>query len=376
MDQKSSRFILIPVFVIGLALGALLMAKSNTIPAQYDADKEQFNWKEEVLATKLSVPWDLAEDANGRIYFTERTGKLKVLETNKEIKDIANIPVAIVSESGLTGVALHPDFMNNHYLYLYYTYRNQGELLNKVMRYTLINDVLTEDKTIVENLPGGQIHNGGRLRFGPDSKLYIATGDGAQPELAQSMDSLGGKMLRVNDDGSVPQDNPFPNSVIYSIGHRNPQGLAWHPLTEQLIENEHGETAHDELNYIRPGKNYAWGVVDQSGKNSDPRFIDPILESGNETWAPSGLAFHEGIWALRNTAFMAGLRSQTLFKIEVINGKVQKVDRMLVGKYGRLRAVHITKKGEILLTTSNTDGRNEKPHPDDDRIIKLTPEKK
>lgn len=374
MHKRESLWIIGGFFLIGLVLGALAMSKNPQGAKQYDADQETITWKEEVIAKNLTIPWDLAEDPDGRIIFTERTGAVKVLAKDGGIKTVAEIPVAVVSESGLTGIALHPEYQQNHYLYLYYTYRNQGELLNKVIRYTFVNDVLTEDKIIIENLAGGQIHNGGRLRFGPDKKLYILTGDGAQPDLAQDMNTLSGKVLRVNDDGTVPSDNPFANSPVYSIGHRNPQGLAWHALTEQLFVNEHGETAHDELNWIRPGKNYGWGAVDQSGANSDPRFIDPILESGRETWAPSGLTNYPNRWLLRNTMFMAGLRSQTLFKIEIINGKVQETERLFVNKYGRLRGLLVTKDGALLVTTSNRDGRNDKPSPDDDRIIKLTPE--
>src|SRR5262249_53912073 len=154
----------------------------------------------------LDIPWETAEEPRGRFLITERTGKLKALNPDGTMKTIAELPVAIVSESGLTGMALHPTYEANQYLYLYYTYREQGELFNEVIRYTLIDDQLKEDKVIVDKLAGGQIHNGGRLRFGPDKKLYIATGDGSRPELAQDMISLSGKILRVNDDGSVPAD--------------------------------------------------------------------------------------------------------------------------------------------------------------------------
>lgn len=376
-DLKGSQLITytIVIFAVGALLGGIAMSKTGFIPAQWDANTEKIDWKEETIATGLEIPWDLAEDPDGRILITERAGALKVLNTDGSIETIATIPVAIVSESGLTGIALHPDYATNHYIYMYYTYREAGELLNKVVRYTLQNDILTEDKVILDRLAGGQIHNGGRLRFGPDGKLYVLTGDGSQPELAQDPNNLAGKVLRMNDDGSVPSDNPFANSLVYSMGHRNPQGLTWHALTEQLFVNEHGETAHDELNLIKPGKNYAWGAKDQSGAHHDPQYVDPILESGNETWAPSGISSYPDRWSLRNTVFMAGLRSETLFKVEIINGKVTHVDRMLEHKYGRLRAVYVTKDGSILLSTSNKDGRNEHPSPDDDRIIKLTPSK-
>jgi glucose/arabinose dehydrogenase len=363
------------IFAIGILLGGIAMSKSNFTPLQWDANSEKITWQEEVIATNLAIPWDVAEEPEGRVLITERAGALKVMEKDGSIKTIAMIPVAVVSESGLTGIALHPNYAENSYLYLYYTYRDAGELMNKVVRYTLRGEVLTEDKTILDRLAGGQIHNGGRLRFGPDGKLYVLTGDGARPELAQDPNNLAGKVLRVNDDGTVPMDNPSVGSPVYSLGHRNPQGLTWHALTEQLFVNEHGETAHDELNLIQPGKNYAWGAKDQSGAQHDPKFVDPILESGRETWAPSGISSYPDRWSLRNTVFMASLRGETLFKVDIINGKVQKTERMLEHKYGRLRAVYVLRDGSILITTSNKDGRNMNPSVQDDRIIKLTPSK-
>jgi glucose/arabinose dehydrogenase len=364
---------LVVIFIFGLLLGAIAMRKRplNSI-AVFDADKEKITWNDEVIAKNLEIPWDIAEEPTGRLLVTERTGKLKALEDDGSIITIGQVEVALVSESGLTGIALHPNFDTNRFVYLYYTYRLGGELKNKVTRFTLVNNVLKEDKTILDGLTGGQIHNGGRLRFGPDKKLYVLTGDGARPALAQELNSLAGKVIRINDDGAVPTDNPFPNSPIYSLGHRNPQGLDWHTLTEELFVTEHGETAHDELNLIKPGKNYGWPKV-KTGFGADPDLVNPILESGNDTWAPSGLAFYgASIWGLRNSAFMAGLRSQSLRRLDISDGKVQKQEILIKGKYGRLRAVYITKSGEIIISTSNRDGRGQ-PTPDDDRLIKLTP---
>lgn len=373
--MKHSVVLAVVIFILGLALGGLAMSKRPASSLKiFDADKEKISWQEEVIATGLLVPWDLAELPDGRIIITERPGKVKVLDQNKHVTTLAEIPVAKVAESGLTGIALHPNFETNHLLYLYYTYRSGGELKNKVVRYVFENNALREDKTIVDNLAGGQIHNGGRLRFGPDSKLYVLTGDAARPTLAQDMGSESGKVLRMNDDGSVPSDNPFPNSRIYSLGHRNPQGLDWHTLTEELFETEHGETAHDELNRIERGKNYGWGLVG-SGTQTNPNYVNPVLESGQETWAPSGFAFYGAdIWGLRNTAFLAGLRSQQLLRLDIVDGKVKKSERLLQGKYGRLRAVTVLSGGSILVSTSNRDGRG-LPSPDDDRIIKLVPKR-
>lgn len=374
MSDRSQLFLTLAALIIGLVIGGVAMSKTpiNSF-ATPDADKEPVTWRDEVIATNLDIPWDLAQEpGTNRLIITERTGKIKVRETDGTIKIIGEAPVAIVSESGLTGVALHPNYESNHQLYLYYTYRANGELLNRVVRFTLTNDTLTEDKTILDNLPGGQIHNGGRLRFGPDKKLYIATGEGARPEIAQDMNSLGGKILRLNDDGSIPLDNPFLNSPIYTLGHRNPQGLDWHPLTEELYGTEHGETKHDELNHLQKGKNYGWPIV-RTGISADYQYTNPTLESRNESWAPSGFAFYGvSIWGQRNTAFMAGLASKTLFKLEIVNGHAVIKERLLVNKYGRLRAVLIAKDGSVIISTSNRDGRAQAAA-DDDKLIKLTP---
>ncbi len=339
----------------------------------YDTDKEKYQWEITAIATGLEIPWDLGLDDSGRMYISERPGRLKVLEKNGQVKLIATLPqVVSVGESGLTGLSLHPKFSQNGYIYLYYTYRSAGEILNRVSRFILKNDALADEKIILDALPGGTIHNGGRLRFGPDQKLWVLTGDGARPALAQDMNSLAGKVLRINEDGSVPADNPNKNSPVYSLGHRNPQGLAWHPLTEELLVAEHGESAHDEINIIKPNNNYGWPEVKQCFSDN-PKFTSPILCSGEETYAPSGIAsFGTNIWRLRNSFVFAGLRGNLLERIEVINSKVSERETIIKGTYGRLRAVLIDKDGNIYVGTSNQDGRG-KPADDDDKILKITP---
>ncbi len=333
--------------------------------------ERHYDWETTVLATKLEIPWDLAQLPDGDLLITERTGALKRFD-GQAVTTVASIPVAVVSESGLTGVVLHPKFEQNHWLYLYYTYRVSGELKNKVVRYLYENDELAEDKTVLQGLAGGQIHNGGRLRFGPDEKLYVLTGDGARPAYAQDPQRLEGKILRLNDDGSVPSDNPTPGSLVYTLGHRNPQGLSWHPLTEELFATEHGDTANDELNAIKPGQNYGWptakrGALDHAG------FAPPLLGSGDETWAPSGFDF-AGVknWDMRNIALMAGLRSKKLQKVEILDGKIASVETLIDGTYGRLRAVLARGDGAFYVTTSNRDGRAD-PEPDDDRLLLVSP---
>jgi glucose/arabinose dehydrogenase len=339
-----------------------------------DTDTAVYTYEISVVATGLEVPWDIAVTPDNRLLVTERPGRLLALEGDGEVHTIATLSqVAHLGEGGLMGIALHPDFATNGFLYLYYTYREAGQILNRVARFRLEGDRLTEESFIVTAMPGGSIHNGGRLRFGPDGKLYIVTGDAAQPSLARDPNSPAGKMLRVNDDGSVPGDNPTPGSPVYSLGHRNPQGLDWHPLTHELIITEHGETAHDEINLIRPGGNYGWPEVKRCFSD-DPSFVNPILCSGVETWAPSGGAFIGGEpRRLRHSFFFAGLRGTSLERIEIVAGRVAARETVIAGSYGRLRAVTAGRDGTLYVSTSNRDGRG-RPAPDDDKILRVTPQ--
>lgn len=349
--------------------------KSSPPPLSFDADSEQYDWEVAEIARDLAVPWDLALLPDGRILLTERAGKVKLIDQSGQAKTIANFEqVSSVGESGMTGLTLHPNFLSNGYVYIYYTYRASGSILNRVSRFTLNNDLLLNEAVLIDSLPGGSIHNGGRMRFGPDQKLWILTGDAARPQLAQDPKSLAGKVLRVDDDGSVPDDNPTKGSPVYSFGHRNPQGLDWHPLTEELVATEHGETAHDEINIIKADGNYGWPEVNSCF--GDSRLVEPILCSEEDTWAPSGGAFlGTKIWHFRNSFFFAGLRGQLLERIDIIDGKVANRQTIIKNKYGRLRAVLADQQGSLYISTSNLDGRGQ-PNPGDDKILKLTPKKK
>ncbi|MBI3842172.1 MAG: PQQ-dependent sugar dehydrogenase [Thaumarchaeota archaeon] len=215
------------------------------------------------MATRLQIPWEIAFAPDGRIFFTERVGTLRVID-NGVLADepVGKVDVARVGEGGLLGLSLDPDFEKNHYLYLYYTYSDFLNLYNRVSRFTELNNKISEEKILLDKIPAQSIHDGGRIKFGPDGKLYATTGDSANPSSSQDLKSLSGKILRINSDGTIPNDNPFADSPVYSYGHRNPQGLAWDPVTGVLFETEHGPSgengmrAHDEINIIEPGKNY------------------------------------------------------------------------------------------------------------------------
>lgn len=337
----------------------------------------QYDLRVETIAANLDIPWAIAFAPDERIFVTERTGALRVIEDGS----LQNSPVLKLdvggAEGGLLGLALDPNFEQNRHLYLYYTYSEFLSTYNRVSRFTESDNALSGELVLVDKIPGAAIHDGGRIKFGPDGKLYITTGDAANASLAQDLNSLAGKILRINPDGTIPDDNPFANSPVYSYGHRNPQGLDWDPLTKILVATEHGPSgemgfARDEINIIYPGKNYGWPEI--TGDEQDPRYVSPIFQTGNVAWAPSGAAFYDGnkIPNLKGKFLVANLRGTHLhaFEIDTTDGKILSEQSLFSGTFGRLRDVHVN-DGYIYLLTSNQDGRGSPTH-NDDRILKLT----
>ncbi len=315
-----------------------------------------------VLAERLEIPWALAMLPDGSMLITERPGRIRLFDIQLGLADEPLLTVADVAhrgEGGLLGIALHPSYPEKPYVYIYYTYLRDNVLANRVVRFILEAGALRHDRMVIDAIPGASTHNGGRIKFGPDGYLYIATGDAANPELSQSPDSLAGKILRLRDDGSVPADNPFPGSSVYSLGHRNPQGLAW-DSDGQLWATEHGAQATDELNRIQPGLNYGWPVI--RGDQTMAGMEAPVLHSGRDTWAPSGLAYYAG------SLFFAGLRGQSLYQVPAKPDT--EIVRHLRGEFGRLREVVAGPEGVLYVLTSNRDGRGS-PIEGDDRLIRI-----
>lgn len=318
----------------------------------------------EIVATGLEVPWALAFAPDGRLFVTERPGRLRLVKDGRlESEPLVVLPVAAVGEGGLMGLALDPAFEETGHLYVCYTAEKGGRLINRLVRLNLRGSRAGDERVLVDDIPGAWIHDGCRVKVGPDGRLYVTTGDASEPRLAQQRDALAGKILRLNRDGSVPDDNPFPGSLVFSLGHRNPQGLAWDPAG-RLLAAEHGPTGHDEINHILPGRNYGWPEV--RGRDGDPRYVDPLLESGLDTWAPSGIAF------LGGDLFVAGLRGQRLLRVTPAPDlrSAVRVVALLAGAYGRLRDVVVGPDGALYVTTSNRDGRG-RPVPEDDRILRV-----
>lgn len=335
----------------------------------------------EVVAAGLEVPWSLAFAPDGRLFFTERPGRLRVIVDGVlQPEPLATFEVVDAGEGGLLGIALDPDFDHNALLYAVYTYRAGGASWNRVARYEVAAAGLGPEQVLLEGIPGAQVHDGGRLAFGPDGKLYITTGDARVPALAQEADSLAGKILRLNPDGTVPVDNPFPGSPVYSLGHRNPQGLAWDVNTGALYSTEHGPSGEqslccrDELNRIEPRGNYGWPLV--TAAPGEAGYLDPLLHSGDDTWAPAGLLVYDGeaLAPWRGSLLFGALRGQHLQRVELADDGVTvvAVERLFVGELGRIRDVAQGPDGYVYFTTSNRDGRG-RPAAEDDRILRIVP---
>jgi glucose/arabinose dehydrogenase len=293
----------------------------------------------------LQAPWSIAQLADGSVFVSERD-TARILEVSGgTATPIATVPdVAAAGEGGLMGIAALETPAGT---YLYAQHTTGGD--NRVVRMPLSGSAGARTVGAVEpvltGLPRASNHNGGRIAFGPDGMLYITAGDASVPTDAQSLDSLGGKILRVAPDGSVPADNPFPGSPIWSVGHRNPQGIAW-AADGTMWAAEFGQDTWDEINVITPGGNYGWPVVE--GIGSDPAFANPVQQWDTDDASPSGIA------VVGDTVFMAGLGGERLWTIG-FDGAAQ--EWYQGGQLGRVRDVVRGPGSSVYLLTNNTDGR-------------------
>jgi glucose/arabinose dehydrogenase len=309
----------------------------------------------EVIAESLEEPWELQLFDN-TFYITERAGNIVSVQGDDEERKPVKFDQSLSNqpEAGLLGIALPDDFNESDMAFAYYSYEEAGSYFQRVVTVEETEEGWIETEVLLDEIPGGQVHQGGRVQIGPDDRLYITTGDAAEPELAQDLDSLAGKILRMEQDGSLPDDNPFGDSYVYSYGHRNPQGLAWTPDGE-LYAAEHGAEALDEINRITAGNNYGWPVIE--GDEEEDGMETPILHSGNDTWAPSGMAF------INDHFYFAALRGESIRQFD----PVQETEEVIVSDVGRVRDVLPAEDG-IYFITNNTDGRGN-PDEADDRLI-------
>jgi glucose/arabinose dehydrogenase len=351
----------------------------------FEEDDDDKGGDVKAYAERLDTPWEMVFAPDGRLFVTQRPGSIAVIENgNKSTWLALDSVVEEVGESGLLGIELDPEFSQNGYVYIGYTYaasKGPLELVNKLVRYK--ENASTKkpvfDKVLMDGIKGNFIHNSGPLEFGPDGMLYWAVGEIYIPELAQDKSVLNGKILRMTRDGAIPADNPIANSYIYSLGHRNPQGLAFQPETGELWSTEHGPSeeqgcCRDEINRILPGRNYGWPII--TGSEQSAGYETSAYHSGDTTtWAPAGGIFvSQGEW--EGSFVFTGLRGQALYRA-VFNAadptKIDTVETYLYQKFGRLRNVVEGANGRLYIAVSNQDGRGD-PLTIDDRIIAMTQE--
>ncbi len=377
---KNNKLIFFTVFLLVFGVLALTYFRQPQNKPQTGVSIQEITQKEqgkpqeskenrkavEVVAQNLKIPWELvtlpaspAGGPNGEMLITERPGTLLMLKGGQRIPISGVKPIG---EGGLLGMALHPKFDQNRFLYLYLTSQTGADTTNEVDRYVLEGSTLKDRKVIISGIRGAANHDGGRIAFGPDAYLYITVGDAQNENSSQDTNSLNGKILRLKDDGSIPADNPFGNAV-YSYGHRNPQGLAWDD-EGRLWATEHGRSGAlsglDELNIIEKGKNYGWPEI--QGNETKEGMVTPVINSGSTTtWAPSGALYYKG------NIFFTGLRGQALYQYDT---KTNTLKAHFTKEFGRLRTVVLGPDDYFYVLTNNTDGRGN-PKQGDDKLLKI-----
>jgi glucose/arabinose dehydrogenase len=324
------------------------------------------------------------------MFFTERPGRVRVYENGKlRTAPLFTVPdVELSGESGLMGMALHPKFADNRFLYLAYAYQASGKQAVKVVRYRETGDSLIEPKTIIELIPAARYHAGTRLGFGPDEKLYMTTGDATNQSQGQELNTLGGKTLRLNDDGTIPPDNPFVNRKdarpeIWTYGHRNAQGMDWQPETGLMFQTEHGpslidgvslfkRSGGDEVNIVEKGKNYGWAKISHKMKREG---METAIVEYSPAVAPASGMFYRGALfpEFKNNFFFGALKGEAIIRLALDGRRIVAQEKLFVKTYGRIREIAEAPDGSIYFSTSNRDGRGSATATDD-RILRIAPE--
>ncbi|WP_192869562.1 PQQ-dependent sugar dehydrogenase [Lentibacillus sediminis] len=355
------------ILIVPCLLGILFLVACSE-NEQQNSSNEQENTQEEqlslpidaleVIAGNLDVPWSI-EKLDDTFYLTERPGSIVQIENGEVERQTVELEqeVSTASEAGLLGFVLAPDFSESNLSYAYYTYEVSDGQYNRIVTLRLEDNVWREESLLLDQIPSGAYHHGGRLKIGPDGYLYATAGDASESEIAQDTDSLGGKILRMNLDGSIPSDNPFPDSYVYSYGHRNPQGLTW-TSDGTLYASEHGNDANDEINRIEAGQNYGWPIIE--GNEEQEGMVTPQFTSGDDsTWAPSGMDNYNG------NLYVAALRGSAVLEFDLETGEYREV----ITGLGRIRDV-LVEDDYLYFISNNGDGRGA-PEEGDDRLYRI-----
>lgn len=352
------RKIFFIILTSALWLGCKKNNSSSSEPPLTDAELDV-----RVLTSGLSHPWELVWGPDNKIWMTERNGRVSRVDpaTGQAEPLLTITDVRDVGEGGLLGMALHPGFSANSQVFLVYNYDKDGTYTEKVVRYTFNGSTLVNPVTILDNIAAANFHDGSRLLFGPDQKLYITTGDAGNTSRSQSRQSINGKVLRLNADGTIPADNPDPTSAVWTTGHRNAQGLAF--ANGKLYSSEHGPNTDDEINIINKAANYGWPIVngpcDQPQEQSfcDENNVAQPIHSWTPTIAPSGMEFYSSdtIPQWKNSILLAVLKGSVLLqlKLSTDGSRIEGVNEFLKGQYGRLRDVCISPDGKVYVATDN-----------------------
>lgn len=365
MKQIVSVCMVLIILLVGCSSNSQQDIPQNSNEPSTTASEQENNNAEvevevevEVIAEKLDAPWSI-EKHNDTFYLTERSGSIVKIENGMERQRVElEKELATAAEAGLLGFVLAPDFQESSIAYAYYTYVDGSGQFNRIVTLRLNDDVWREESLLLDKIPSGSYHHGGRLKIGPDGKLYATAGDASEANIAQERNSLAGKILRMNLDGAIPNDNPFADSYVYSDGHRNPQGITWLP-DGTLYASEHGNRANDEINRIEAGQNYGWPIIE--GYEEQEGMVSPLFTSGNEsTWAPSGMDNYNG------KLYVAALRGTAVLEFDLETGE----SREVITDLGRIRDVRV-EDNDLYFISNNSDGRGN-PQGNDDKLYRIS----
>ncbi len=361
MDKK----IQIAAIAVAIVFSVLVLTSPNDPIPLPEPTSNSDNDFVTVLAENLKKPRAIAI-SDDRIFVTEKDGLIRVIQNNTLLESpLATLRTADVFDGGLLGIALHPNFSTNHFMYVFMTYEENDILWNKILQITESENKLVSAETILDKIPGSSFTNGGFIKFGPDDKLYIGTGTVSDAShLPQDLNSLSGKILRINDDGTIPDDNPFDNSPVYSLGHRNPQGITWDD-SGNLFVAEFGPEKNDEINLIQAGKNYGWPEQQCSGNEN---FEDAVL-CYDPSIEPGGILYYSGESLDFESSFiMASMRAANLYQLDFDEGLSSQ--KSILSGIGRVRDVVQGQDGSLYVITSNTDGKGF-PDSMDDKLLRI-----